>query len=306
LLFSPFLLHPNPLAGADMRAAVKERVYRITEFFDTMLPGTLEEHNLTLHFTPKFSDLRDHEYVRYPLELRYGLSDRWELSGGLVPFGPNPFNTGRDHRWGPGEAKFYVRHALGSPLPFFTDTTVGLETRIPVGKPPIELNDHYTHVKPFVSAARSFERWPSTTFYTNMSYDRSIILTQRGQPPPEVMRRHVIDVWPGFLFRPSELGYFAEYRFSHIEEEVDWHLAHELRFGSIWDVPLERTREWRLPGKWQVELAYKVAHEEGHETDQGIFARVSWQTTLREVLNKATEIKDKVVERASGSSAASP
>jgi len=33
----------------------------MTDFFDTMLPGVLQEHNMTLHVTPKFSDLRDNE-----------------------------------------------------------------------------------------------------------------------------------------------------------------------------------------------------------------------------------------------------
>jgi hypothetical protein len=105
------------------------------------------------------------------------------------------------------------------------------------------------------------------------------------------MRRNTIDVAPGLLFRPSELGYFGEYRFRHISEELEWHLAHELRFGTIWDVPLERSEKWRLPGKWQAELAYKIAHEEGRDTDHGIFARVNWRTTLREVLKAAKAVK---------------
>jgi hypothetical protein len=291
LLLLGSLLCQSAYAGAaEVKAAVKRRVERVTEFFDTQLPGTLGEHNLTLHFTPKFGDMRDQEYIRYPLEIRYGLYDRLEVAAGIIPFGPNPFNTGPDHRWGPGEGKFAVRYDTTRPLPFFTETTIGFETRVPLGKPPIELNDHYTHIKPIVAVARSFEAWPSTTFYTNLSYDRTVMLTNRGHPPASVVRRNIIDVWPGFLFRPSELGYFAEYRFSHISEEIDWHLAHELRFGSIWDVPRERSRRWRLPGKWQVELAYKIRHEEGYDTDHGIFARVNWRTTLREVIDHTKQV----------------
>jgi hypothetical protein len=71
---------------------VRERVLRMTEFFDTMLPGVLEQNNITLHVRPKFSDLRRSEYMRFPMELRYGLTDHWELQGGIVPFTPNPFN----------------------------------------------------------------------------------------------------------------------------------------------------------------------------------------------------------------------
>ena len=273
--------------GAETRSTgdrVRERVLRMTEFFDTMLPGVLEENNITLHVRPKFSDLRRSEYMRFPLELRYGLTDRWELQTGIVPFTPNPFNRGRDHRWGPGEAKLGARYDLGSLFNFFDDTTVGVETRVPLGRPPVELNDHYTHVKPFVSAARTLLKWPSTTFYLNLAYDRSVDLTHRSPPPVEVVRRNIIEVAPGILFKPSEFGYFAEYRFRHIREDFGWHLAHEVQFGTIWDIPLARTEEWKLPGKWQLELAYKVSHEEGRDRDHGVSARVNWRTSLREVL----------------------
>ena len=283
---------PAPQTTVDR---MREQVLKMTEFVDTMLPGVLDENNITLHFRPKFSDLRDNEYMRFPLELRYGLTPKWELVGGLVPFTPNPFNRGREHRWGPGEVKLGARYDLGKLLHFFDDTTVGLETRVPLGKPPIELNDHYTHVKPFVSAARKMRMWPDTTFYTNLSYDRSVELTHRAAPPPEVMRRNVIEVVPGFLFKPSDLGYFAEYRWRHITEETEWHLAHEIQFGTIWDVPIARSEKWNLPGKWQLELAYKIEHEDGRGTDHGISARVNWRTTLREVLThrKALQFWDR-------------
>lgn len=263
---------------------VKEQVLRMTEFFDTTLPGVLGEHNMALQVHPKFSDLRDYEYIRFPFELRYGLTQRWELVGGLVPFSPHPFNRGRNHRWGLGEGKLGARYDIGRSLGFFDETTVGFETRIPLGRPPMELNDGYTHLKPFVSTARKLRMWPSTTFYNNLSYDHSVDLTHRAPPPPEVVRRNIIEVAPGLLFKPSEFGYFAEYRFRRICEDSGWHLAHEVQFGTIWDVPITRTREWRLPGKWQLELAYKISHEEGRDHDQGISARVNWRTTVREVL----------------------
>lgn len=270
---------------------VRERVLRMTEFFDTKLPGVLDERNMTLHFKPKFGDLRDSEFMRFPLELRYGYSSRLELFGGVVPFSPSPFNSGRDHRWGLGEAKFGGRYDVGRLFGFFDSATLGLENRVPLGKPPVDLNDHYTHVKPLITAARQLLIWPDTTFYANVSYDRSVHLTRRGPPPPEVMRRHVIEVSPGLLYKPSELGYFAEYRWQHLDEPTEWRLRHEIQFGTVWDVPLARTEAWRLPGKWQLEVAYKVSHEEGRDTDQGIAARVNWRTTLREVMDHARSVK---------------
>ena len=271
----------EPITTADR---VRESVLQMTDFFDTMLPGVLGENDITLHVQPKFSDLRDREFMRFPLELRYGLTDRWELKGGIVPFTPNPFNRGRQHRWGPGELRLGARYDLRKSLGFFDQTTVGFEARAPVGKPPVQFNDHYTHVKPFVSAARKLHRWPATTFYANAAYDRTIDLTHRAAPPPEVVRRNIVEVAPGLLYKPGEFGYFTEYRFRHLREDDGYRLAHDVQFGTIWDVPLARTAKWRLPGKWQLDLAYKVSREEGRDRDQGVSARVNWRTTLREVL----------------------
>jgi hypothetical protein len=284
-----------PLRAAESRGTsgdrMRERMLQMTEFFDTMLPGVLDEHNMTLHFRPKFSDLRHHEFWRFPLELRYGYSNRLELSGGISPFTPSPFNGGRDHRWGPGEAKLAARYNVGELLRFFDDSTFGVETRVPLGKPPLEINDHYTHVKPFVSTARTLHTWPSTTLYTNVSYDRSVHLTRRGAPPAEVIRRHIIEFAPGLLYKPGEFGYFSEYRWRHLDEPDGYRLGHEVQAGWIWDIPLDRTERWRLPGKWQLELAYKVSHEEGRETGHGVSARVNWRTSLREVLEHGRSAK---------------
>ena len=271
---------PAP-SGTDR---MRESILRMTHFLDTMLPGVLEENNVTLHFRPKFSDLRDYEYIRFPFELRYGLTQRWELRGGLVPFTPNPFNGGREHRWGPGETMLGARYDLRRTLGFFDDTTAGFELRIPLGRPPVVLNDHYTHVKPSLAAARKLHILPSTTFYANLAYDRSVDLTHRDAVPAGVARRDILEAAPGLLYKPGELGWFTEYRLRRIHDDEGNHLGHEFQVGSVWDVPLARTEKWKLPGKWQVELAYKVDLEEGRERDHGISARVNWRTTLREVL----------------------
>ncbi|MEO6245903.1 MAG: hypothetical protein ABIQ12_10775 [Opitutaceae bacterium] len=290
------LLIGGPAAAVETLSPseqVRERILRMTEFFDTMLPGVLGRNNITVHVQPKFSDLRDSEFIRVPFELRYGLTDEWELTGGLVPFVPNPLNGGVEHRWGPGELKFGFRRDIGRTFAFFDETTVGLEMRVPVGRPPSDLNDHYTHVKPFASASRTLRTWPSTNIYANLAYDRSVDLTHRAAPPDEVVRRNITEITQGLLYKPGQFGYFAEYRFSHLHEDDGVRLGHQTRVGSIWDVPLARTAKWGLPGKWQLDLALRAAKEEGRDRDLGISARVKWRTTLREVLQPAKTSKAK-------------
>lgn len=271
-------------------ASVRERVLRMTDFLDTILPGTLGAKNLTLHFTPKFSDFRDREFVRYPVELRYGATDRLELTGGITPFAPNPINSGRNHRWGPGEIELGARYDLPWRLLFYDKATIGIQNRFPIGKPPIELNDGFTHVVPWLATSRTLRSIPYTTFYTNFSYDRSVKLTHREGPPAGVVRRHIAEIAPGLLYKPGEFGYFIEYRFRHYQLPDSSHLGHEIQVGTIWDVPLRRSAAWHLPGKWQIEVGYKFDAEQGYRHHQGLTARVNWKTTLREVLTRVTEL----------------
>jgi len=273
------------IAPAALVTKMREDVLRMSEFFDTTLPGTLAQYRVVMDFTPKFSDVRDNEYVRYPIELRYGLRPNWELIGGVTPFSPNPFNSGYDHRWGPGEIQFGVRHDAGRIPGLYDAVTVGLQASVPLGQPPVALNDHYMHLLPSVSASRQLP-WPFTTFLTEINYDRQLG-GRLTNPPPGALHRNVIQVEPGVLYKPGEFGAFVDYSFRHFSEDAGSHLGHEFKIGPIWDVPLARSAIWGLPGKWQVELAYRYSTEEGVGHSQGIDARVHWRTSLREMLNQS-------------------
>ncbi|HEY0945715.1 MAG TPA: hypothetical protein VGD81_10620 [Opitutaceae bacterium] len=269
---------PAPSAVTRLR----DEILQMREFFETVLPGTLQEHNLTLDVSPKFGDLRKREYMRFPAEVRYGVAPRWELFGGFMPFVPNPANSGEDHRWGVGQVRLGFRHDVNWRLGFYDKMTVGVETRTPLGHPPVSLIDHYTHVRPFLSASRPLP-WPHTTFLTTASYDRAMTTPSRDDPPAAVVRQHVTEITPGILYKPGEFGGFAEYLFRHLDEEDGYRLGHGGKIGFIWDPPRMRTKAWGLPGKWQFEIAYKISHEEGRGVDHGISARVRWKTSLREV-----------------------
>jgi hypothetical protein len=262
---------------------MREDLLRMNEFFDTMLPGTLKKYNVVMEFTPKFVDFRDHEYVRFPIELRYGVRDRWELYGGWTPFIPNPFNSGDDHRWGTGFALLGFRHDVGSFFGLYDQVTVGLETRAPLGQPPLFLIDRYSHIRPFILAARKLP-WPHTTFLTNYSYDRAVDTPGRGTPPAELPRVHLAEVAPSVLYKPGELGGIAEYTYRYFQSDEAHHFGFEYRVGAVWDVPLVRSQAWRLPGKWQMELSYKISDEQGVGESRGIAMSVRWRTSLREML----------------------
>jgi hypothetical protein len=277
----------KPTIG-DITNRVLEDLLKMHEFFDTTLPGTLKKYNLVLSFSPRFSDARAGEFIRLPVLARYGLTDRWEIYGGLTPFSPNPINSGKEHRWGMGQGTVGLRYDWGHWGKIFDQVTVGVESRVPLGTPPIDLIDYYTHVVPFINTSRPLP-WKYTTLVTDISYDRSFDTPDResAPPPPEIVRRHVFSVTPSVLYKPGEFGGLVQYSWRHIEDQVmGTHLGHEIKVGPIWDVPLWRTQSWGLPGKWQVEVAQRVTFEEGRKTTQGVTLRVRWRATLREVLSK--------------------
>jgi hypothetical protein len=281
-------VQPTKPTKADTRYWMMEDLLKMTEFIDTTIPGTLKKYKLVFSFSPRASDARTGEFIRLPVQLRYGLGDRWEIYGGLTPFCPNPINSGKEHRWGLGEGRLGVRYDWGHWGKLFDHVTIGIEGRTPLGKPPYDLIDYYTHVTPSINTSRPLP-FKFTTLYTNFSYDRSMNTPDRAPAPlpPIIDRRHVFTVTPSVLYKPGEFGAIVEYNWRHIEDQViGTHLGHEIKAGPIWDVPLWRTQYWGLPGKWQVELAGRVSFEQGSKASNGISLRVRWRTTLREVFTK--------------------
>jgi hypothetical protein len=272
----------------DIRNRMAEDLLKMREFFDTTIPGTLKKYNLVFSFSPRMADARKGEFIRLPVVLRYGLNDRWEIYGGLTPFCPNPINSGKDHRWGPGEGKLGVRYNWGHWGKVFDQVTVGLESRTPLGTPPFTLIDYYAHVVPFIDVSRP-SPWKNITLYTNISYDRALDAPWRDSPPPPppLVQRSGFAVTPSVLYKPNEFGASFAYSWRHIEDQVlGTHLGHEFKAGPIWDVPLWRTQSWGLPGKWQVECSGRLTLEEGRDPSQGVTLRVRWRTSVREVFSK--------------------
>jgi hypothetical protein len=253
---------------------LRDEVLRLHDFFDVTLPGIAARHHLIFDFEPKVGDLLRREYVRYPLEVRYGLSKNWEIFGGVTPVSPNPIDEGEDHRWSMGMAKLGVRYALPKAERLgFQKISLGFEGRQPLGNPPLGLIDHYLHLRPSITASRPVTWFEDTTFFLGLTYDRSVWAPGHDDVSSEAVKRHMSEIAPGLLYKPGEFGYFAQYALRHWDEPVGYRLEHIGKVGVIWDMPLERSRKWRLPGKWQFELGVRASDLDGEGTDLGVHAR---------------------------------
>ncbi|OIR06339.1 hypothetical protein GALL_115290 [mine drainage metagenome] len=254
---------------------------RMNEFLDVRLPGGTARKNLLFSFEPKLGDFFRRDYAQFPFEVRYGVSNALEVYSGLTPIVPNPFMGGPDRRWGLGMAKLGARYTVSPRGFYFTKVTYGVEALAPLGNPPVSLIDHYTHVKPYVTASRELTELPHTTFFTTVSYDRSLHTPFHNAIPAGVIKKNIFEVAPGLLYKPSQYGVFVEYGLQLIDEHVGSHVANTYVVGGLWDIPMERSERWGLPGKWQCELGFRSRDEQGVEPDRGIYGRVRWKINLK-------------------------
>lgn len=257
---------------------LRDEVLRMRDFFDVTLPGIAARHHLLIDITPKVGDVVRREFVRFPVDVRYGLTVRYEIYAGLTPIVPNPFDSGIDHLWGPGMAKLGTRYDIPSGRFWFKRISVGFEVLQPLGNPPLDLIDQYMHLRPYVTVSRPVPWIPDTTLFLSTLYDRAVWAPGHDDVNPEAEKRHMIEVAPGLLYKPGQFGYFAQYSFRHWQEVEGYRLEHIGKVGVIWDMPLERSQRWHLPGKWQFELGLKASDIEGESPDFGVHARVKWRT----------------------------
>jgi hypothetical protein len=272
--------------GLEAGRRVKSTTLAITDFFDTRLPGTLGKYNLEADFSPRLSDVTRREFIRYPVELRYGSSSRAEVYGRWSPFSPNPFKDGPDNRWGPGEGELGVRYDVRPAPRWFDLLTTGLAVKVPLGEPPVDLNDHYLRIIPTLTAARDLSVIENLRLIVRLSHDHAFDGPSRDDMPAESIRRHYTDLSPGLLFKPGgPYAYFSDYEIRHIDEPEGYRLRHRVRGGVIWDIPRTTSERWRLPGKWQAELGLRVTKEEGEgDPDIGVIARVRVRARIKDLL----------------------
>lgn len=285
-LILPFVfVTPVTCADEENHGIVSNTLVRAHEFFNTTLPGTMGVDDLTIEFQPKVGDFVNREFIRFPVTLRYGIAPGWETIAGWTPVSPNPFKSGPDNRWGPGEYRLGVRHDLHPWIGFFDQITVGLDFRGPLGRPPFDLLDGYARIKPFLALAKPLDPDETILLFLNVRYDYSVPPPfNRSAPRPGIIKRHEFDITPGVIYKPGELGYFVDYTLRFIDEPGDNRRANIYTAGLIWDPPEERTRGFGLPGDWQFDIGYQLTDEQERSVRHSIQLRARWRGTFREVV----------------------
>lgn len=223
---------------------------KIRGVFNSSLPGTQRKNSLRLSFHPRVGDVLKRDHVRVPLGLRYGLTDRWEITGSIEGY----FSHGlRDAAWfdrsGLSKTGLGTKYRLGQLGDSAWKGAVGLDFSTPIGDPPMEITDGLRHYAPYVTLSRRLEGDPRWRIFWNVGADLVSATDIPGRLDKNELGTDSLSLTAGTVFDRGPWHYTLEAEltstrpFGGPAQEV-----FALRPGVLWEVPERFTG--RVGGKW--------------------------------------------------------
>jgi hypothetical protein len=235
---------------------------QIRGIFDTILTMTEREGWIKLTLHPHFGDLtrRNRDYLRVPLGLRYGLTDRLEFKTEIEPYfshGLGDISFGK--KGGLASVRNGVKyHFDTSPLPWPNwDTAIGADYILPVGHPPREMTDGLTHLTNYVIFSHRLENHRHVRVFWGGGYDIVRETDVLGDDMPFELHASSVGVTGGFVYDHKDFSYTFESnvgttRFTGSQKQ-DTIL---LRPGIIWRVPRKYT--FNAKGQWLLGIGLRL------------------------------------------------
>lgn len=233
---------------------------RIKGVFESSLPGTERKHALKLTFRPRVGDFTRYDHMRVPLGLRYGLSERWEISGEIEGY----FSHGLGDRplfedigllqWSLG-----TKYNWGTALWPGWEIATGLEYSMPLGSPPIEITDGLEHYAPFVTFAHRLDRLPGVRVFWGVSADLVAATGIAGRLKDNQLGDDSLKLSGGFVWDHGDFSYTLEgsVASTRLWGQLDRDV-YTLQPGVIWRVPRRFTPGSR--GQWLLGFGLRSSH----------------------------------------------
>ncbi len=272
--------------AGDGEAAKKETQDSL--LFGNGVVGTVTERAVRISLRPHFGDLLHEDYLGLTGLARYGLTDDWEVSARVDAYighglGDVPaFSDPGLSRIGVG-----VRHQLMRQGEHELGVVMGLDYNRPVGRPPPEMADAYSHLVPMAVFSRRLETRPEWTVFVRTRLDFVTLTTPAAAGDEDGLREDSWLIGPGVNWERGDWS---------------WTLATSLAstLGLAEEnncrVSLAPSVSWRLPAKWTpgrktrwvLGLGVSMSAGDG-ETDVGVRGSLRTDLTLRDLFRKRGE-----------------
>ncbi len=143
---------------------------RISGLFGGDLPQLDRPDTVKLILRPHFGDFVQRDYMRVDTGLDWALNDHFALSAEAMVYFTHGLRGTADG-YGIGLLQFGSKYVfVGWPQPRY-ETTLTLNTTLPVGHAPIDMTDGYYHVAPNIVVQHLSTRNPRLTTFTGMGVD---------------------------------------------------------------------------------------------------------------------------------------
>lgn len=138
---------------------------RIEGVFGSDLPTTERKGSLRLIVHPHLGDLTNRDYLRLLTGLRYGVTDRTEVTLGVESYLDHGLKKTSEGT-GIGDLRLETKHRLTTELIPGFESSVGLNLLFPVDHPPVGMTSGYNEYTPYVVVGKRLPRYPGFTVFT--------------------------------------------------------------------------------------------------------------------------------------------
>ncbi|MEI7799184.1 MAG: hypothetical protein WCI28_03240 [Opitutaceae bacterium] len=253
----------TPPNGDDQQAMRK-----ISGIFDTDLPKTEQKGSVRFIVLPHFGDFSRRSYVRLPLGVRWGVNNHVEITATIEPYLQHGLRSGSPGN-GIGDVQFGGKYAYRHWLQTDYDASIGLNVRLPVGAPPLDMTDGYNHYTPFLVVSRPSERTPGLNYFFSGTADLMAKSSVAGSFRQNDAHSSSLILGTGFVLDRFPYHYTLETGLqttSFIGRDHQQYVF--VKPGFAWDLPRRLT--FNSHGRWLFGLSVKITQgPDGTRIDSG-------------------------------------
>ena len=255
---------------------------KISGIFDTDLPKTERKGSVRLIVHPHFGDFTRRSYVRIPLGVRWGVNDHVEITATVESYIQHGLKSGSPGN-GIGNVQFGGKYAFRNWLKTNYRASAGLNVRLPVGAPPIDMTDGHNHYSPFLVVSRQSPRTKGLTYFVSGTADLMEKSAIRGSFRKNDAHSSSLIFGTGFVLDRYPYHYSLESGFqttSLIGRDNKQFVF--VKPGIAWDLPRRLT--FNSAGRWLFGLSVKITQgPDGTRIDSG--GKIRGEFSIRRWLN---------------------
>ena len=255
--------------AADATAPADDKDLRkVNGIFDTDLPKTEKKGRIRFIVHPHLGDFTRRSYVRIPLGVRWGANDHVEFSATVEPYFQHGLKSGSPGN-GIGDVEFGGKYAFVHWLKPNYDASTGINIRLPVGSPPLDMTDGYNHYAPYVVISKRSPKTKGLTYFVSTTLD----LMEKSSVPGTFRKNdpHSTNLifGTGFVLDRFPYHYTLEtgYQTTSLVGKDNKQFVF-VRPGFAWDLPRRLT--FGSHGRWLLGISVKITEgPDGTRFDSG-------------------------------------